>query len=179
MSRVLPIQPPILVRSKVWSKDQQDDLVRIWQDLTRFINNFVGPLPRGGQDVTAQVVCNVELIQFGADQGIVAIMISGDTLVVSIHCSFNVNVAAVPYISLVLPLAPEAFMDLAPLDIGTSCAYLSAGANPLKLGAIYQGTGVHRNEVDIYNNDFTSWPVDVNNVYVAGQIILPLAAPGV
>jgi len=42
MSRILPIQPPIDFKPKIWTKQQQDDLVRIWQDIATFMH------PSGG-----------------------------------------------------------------------------------------------------------------------------------
>jgi len=178
MSRILPIQPPIIFRQPhIWTKEQQDDLIRMWQDMATYLNRFVGPLSRGSEDITAGVVSNVEIVQFGPDQGIIAVFVSGDTMVVSIHCSFKVNVAPVDFIQLTLPMAPSVFADFT-VDIGTGFVY-EFNAPGLKPGAMYQGSGDALNSILLYSNDFSPWPVSTANIYAAGQIVLPLAGAGV
>src|SRR5215471_12739683 len=61
MSRVLPIQPPLDFKPQNWTKFQQDDLRRMWQDIAAFIN-------QGGAGATGGGMLSV--LDFpGADAG--------------------------------------------------------------------------------------------------------------
>jgi len=56
MSRILPGQPPILFRPNVWTKDQQDDIVRIWQDLRTYAGRTADPLTTSTVVATTTVI---------------------------------------------------------------------------------------------------------------------------
>jgi len=56
MSRILPIQPPHPFPEGIWTKDQQNSLVRIWQDIAAFLRNAPDPLTTSTVIATTQVI---------------------------------------------------------------------------------------------------------------------------
>jgi len=130
----------------------------------------------GLQEVTSQVKCNVELIQFGPDQGIISAIVNENLLLISFQCSFKVSVSSVPAINITLPFPADEIIMSSTIAAPVVYQFGPETGAGTTIGTMYQD--FPGNVISIYRNDYSPWLANINNIYAAGQIILPLPTPG-
>jgi len=176
LPRLLPMQPPVDFKPQNWTKMQQDDLRRIWQDIAAYVNR-----PANIQDLTKTVTFQAGItLDTTALQGLgVHGWASGRSFVVNLDLVVDIgSTFSGSEIRITLPFPANNFV----IESGTVAVagYEAPAPSLQKIGNLAAGfpstspVGGMTNVLFFSKGDGANFTTADSPLYIFGQIVLPM-----